>query len=149
MVSAVIEPKAISSKPPFAKSSSAEPTAIEGSMKTATLEAASAKTASMATTTTAAASGRHSRLNQADTQCEQGYGHFPHHASSIGTSSFPKIRHFAQRDYSAIEGRSRSTDREQGRSIIDRIDIQLGHNHRRNALGHPHRLIGGALAETA
>jgi hypothetical protein len=119
-------------------------------MKTATVEAASAKTASMATTTTAAASGRHSRLNQADTrQCEQGYKHFPHHASSIGTISFPKIRHFAQRDYSAIEGRSRSTDREQGRSIIDRIDIQLGHNRRRNALGHPHRLIGGALAETA
>jgi hypothetical protein len=35
-------------------------------MKTATVEAASAKTASMATTTTAAASGRHGRLNQAN-----------------------------------------------------------------------------------
>jgi hypothetical protein len=63
-------------------------------MKTATVEAASAKTASMATTTTAAASGRHSRLNQADSrQCEQGYKHFAHHASSIGTISLPKIRH--------------------------------------------------------
>jgi hypothetical protein len=119
-------------------------------MKTATVEAASAKTASMATTTSAAASGRHSRLNQADSrQCEQGSKRFPHHASSTGTISFPKIRHFAQRDYSAIEGRSRSTDREQGRSIVDRINIQLDHNRRRNAPGHPHRLIGGELAETA
>ena len=35
---------------------------------------------------------------------------FPHRASSIGTISFPRIRHFLRRDYSAIEGRSRSTD---------------------------------------
>jgi hypothetical protein len=65
------------------------------------------------------------------------YKHFPHHASSFGTISFPKIRPLAQRDYSAIEGRSRSTDRERGRSIIDRIKIQLDHNRRRNAPGHP------------
>jgi hypothetical protein len=77
-------------------------------MKATTVEAASAKTASMATT--AAASGRHSRQNQADSrQREQGYKGFPHHAS-IGTISFPRIRHFLQRDYSAIEGRSQSTD---------------------------------------
>jgi hypothetical protein len=107
-------------------------------MKTATVEAASAKTASVATTTAAAASGRHSRLNQADSrQREQGYKYFAHHASSIGAISFPKIRHFAQRDYSAIEGRSRSTDRERGRSIIDRINIQLGRNRRRNAESPP------------
>jgi hypothetical protein len=50
---------------------------------------ASAETASM--TTTDAASGRHSRLNQADSrQCEQGYKHFLHHASSFGTILFPK-----------------------------------------------------------
>lgn len=82
-------------------------------------------------------------------QCKQGYKHFPHHASSFGPISFPKIRPFAQRDYSAIEGRSRSTDRERGRSIIDRIEIQLGHNRRRNAPGHPNGLIGHASAETA
>jgi hypothetical protein len=69
----------------------------------------------MATTPTAAASGRHSRLNQADSrQCEQGYKRFTHHASSIGTISFPRMRHFLQQDYSAIEGSSRSTDREPG-----------------------------------
>jgi hypothetical protein len=56
-------------------------------MKTATVEAASAKTASMATTTTAAASGRHSRLNQADSrQREQGYKYFAHHAPPLGQS---------------------------------------------------------------
>jgi hypothetical protein len=65
------------------------------------------------TTTTAAASGRHSRLDQADSrEHEQGHIHFPHHAFSIGTISLPTIRQVLQRDYSAIEGRSRSTDRE-------------------------------------
>jgi hypothetical protein len=58
IVSAVIGPKAKSSKPTSAKSSSAEPTASEASM-----EATAAKTASMATAT---ASERHSRLDQAD-----------------------------------------------------------------------------------
>jgi hypothetical protein len=74
---------------------------------TTTVEAASAKTASMATTTTtAAASGRHGRLNQANRRkYEQGYKRFPHHASSIGTISLPKIRHFLRRNYSAIKGR--------------------------------------------
>jgi hypothetical protein len=80
-------------------------------MKATTVEAASAKTASMATTAAAAASGRHSRLNHADCRKhEQGSKRFPHHASSIGTIAFPRIRHFLQWDYSAIEGRSRSTD---------------------------------------
>jgi hypothetical protein len=40
-------------------------------------------------------------------------------ASSIGTISFLRSRLFLQRDYSAIEGRSRSTDCEP-RSIDDR-----------------------------
>lgn len=62
ILSVVIEPKAISSKPTSAKSSAAEPTAGEASIEATTMEAASAKTAFMA----AAASERHSRLNQAD-----------------------------------------------------------------------------------
>ena len=63
------------------------------------------------TSATAAASKRHSRLNQANCRkCEQDYKRFPHRAFSIGTISFPRIRRFLQRNYSAIEGRSRSTD---------------------------------------
>jgi hypothetical protein len=42
-------------------------------------------------------------------------------ASSIGTISFLRIRQFLQRNYSVIEGRSRSTDREP-RLINDRPD---------------------------
>jgi hypothetical protein len=45
----------------------------------------------MASATTTAASGCRSRLNQADSrQCEQCYKRFPHHASFIGTISFPR-----------------------------------------------------------
>jgi len=99
-----------------------ESTASEASMKATTVEAASAtavettasaKAASVTTaagaasvtaTTTAAASGRHSWLNQADCrQCEQGYNRFPHHASSLGTMSLTSDRTLSQRDYSAIE----------------------------------------------
>jgi hypothetical protein len=62
-------------------------------MKATTVEAASAKAAPMAAT--AAASERHSRLNQADSrQCEQSYKYFPHHASSIETISFPRVDTF-------------------------------------------------------
>ena len=60
------------------------------------------------------------RLPQVRSKYEQGAKRFPHHASSIGTISFPRIRHFLQRDYSAIEGRSRSTGCEPRLSIIIR-----------------------------
>jgi len=52
-------------------------------------------------------------LNQAGyRKYEQGYKRFPHHVSSVGTMSLPRIRHFFPQDYSAIERRSLSTDRE-------------------------------------
>ena len=73
-------------------------------------EAASAKTASMATTA-ATASGRHSRLNQADCRkYEQGYKRFRIMLPSWGRSRSRDQTHFLRRNYSAIEGRSRSTN---------------------------------------
>jgi hypothetical protein len=82
-------------------------------MKATTMEATSTKTASMATAAAAAASGSHRRQNQADCRnYEQGYERFPHHVSSTGTISVPRIRQSLQQDYSAIEERSLSTDRE-------------------------------------
>jgi hypothetical protein len=72
------------------------------------MKAASAEAASVATTPAAAASRRHSRLNQADSrQCEQDYKRFTHYGSSIGTISLLRIRQVSQRIYSAIEARSR------------------------------------------
>src|SRR6266849_5451354 len=92
------------------KSSTAEPTASEASMKAAAVEAsageasmkataveaASAKAASVTTATTSVAAatatsecGR--RLNQADgRQCEQGYNRFLHHASFLETMSLTR-----------------------------------------------------------
>jgi hypothetical protein len=76
-----------------------EATTVEApaTTKATATEAASAHAASVstattsvtATTTTAAASECRSWLSQADRcQCEQGYGRFPHHASSLGRSRF-------------------------------------------------------------
>jgi hypothetical protein len=80
-------------------------------MKATPMEATSTKTASMAAA--AAASGSHRRQNQADCRnYEQSYERFPHHVSSTGTISVPRIRQSLQQDYSAIGGRSLSTDRE-------------------------------------
>jgi hypothetical protein len=101
------------------KSSTVESTASEASMKAAAVEApsatavetAAAKAASVtttkaasvttaattvtATTATTAVSGRRGWLNQADSrQCEQAYNRFPHHTSSLGTTSLPRVKHF-------------------------------------------------------
>jgi hypothetical protein len=84
------------------KISAAEPTAGEASIEATIMEAASAKTAFMA----AAASERHSRLNQADCrkyEQNKALNVFRIMLPSIGTISFPRNRHFLQRDYSAIE----------------------------------------------
>jgi hypothetical protein len=79
---------------------SAEPPTVEtASAKTASMETSTAKTASMATAT-ATASERYSRLDQDDCRkYEQGFIQFPHDASSIGTISFPRIRHLSLRIY--------------------------------------------------
>jgi hypothetical protein len=75
------------------------------------MKAASAKTASMAATASAATRRRFTRLNHADCRkYEQGYKRLPHRASSIGTISLPKIRYFLRRSYSAIDRRSGSTE---------------------------------------
>jgi hypothetical protein len=113
------------------KSSTVEPTTSEAAMKAAAVEAASAKaasveaaTTSMTTTTTATATAAVTTtavtaataptsecsigLNQADScQCEQGNNRFPHHASSLWNDVAPQDRTLSQRDYSAIEERSR------------------------------------------
>jgi hypothetical protein len=71
--------------------------------KSTAMEAASAKAASVSTaaatsvtaTTSATTSECRSWLSQADRcQCEQGYNRFPHHASSLGTMSLPRIEQF-------------------------------------------------------
>jgi hypothetical protein len=97
----------IAAKSSTAECSAAEPTSAEpptvetASAKTTSMETSTAKTASMATATaTATASERYSRLDQDDCRkYEQRFIQFPHDASSIGTISFPRIRHLSLRDY--------------------------------------------------
>jgi hypothetical protein len=106
-------------------------------MKATTMEATSTKTASMATAA-AAASGSHRRQNQADCRnYKQGYERFPHHVSSTGTISVPRIRQSLQRDYSAIEERSLSTDREP--RLIDREPRLIDHR--------PHKCLLGSSSD--
>jgi hypothetical protein len=95
----------IAAKSSTAECSAAEPTSAEpptvetASAKTTSMETSTAKTATMATAT-ASASERYSRLDQDDCRkYEQGFIQFPHDASSIGTISFPRIRHLSLRDY--------------------------------------------------
>jgi hypothetical protein len=98
------------------------------------MKAASAKTASVAASASAATSGRFTRLNHADCRkYEQGYKGLPHRAFSIGTISLPKIRHFLRRSYSAIERRSGSTECEPKQ--IDRRPDDAAKDSMRSCLG--------------